>query len=491
VPGLPTGTVTFLFTDIEGSTRLWEEQPEAMRVALVRHDELMHAAIEHNGGHVFKTMGDAFCSAFHTAPEALDAALDAQLALCSEVWPKLISIKVRMALHTGVAEGRDGDYFGQPLNRVARLLSAGHGGQVLLSLATQEIIQHTFPSTIQLLAMGEYRLRDLNRPETIFQLIHPDLPNQFPPLKTLDHLTNNLPQQLTSFIGREREIAEIKALLVKTRVLTLTGSAGCGKTRLSLQVAADVLDQYPDGVWFVELAPLVDLALAPQVVASTLGLREQAGKTIVATLTDHLKSRHLLLVLDNCEHLLTACAHLCDVLLRSCPHLTVLASSREGLNIAGEQTYRVPSLSLPNPKARLTLEQVGQYEAVRLFIERATSSKADFAVTHGSAPTLAAVCQQLDGIPLAIELAAARVRSLSVEEINTRLDNRFRLLTGGSKTALPRHQTLRALIDWSYDLLSEQERLLLGRLSVFAGGWTLEAAEQVCSDPDEFLPSTL
>ncbi len=482
---LPSGTVTFLFTDIEGSTRLWEEHPEAMSLALARHDALMRQAIEQHGGHVFKTIGDAFCAAFHTAPEALHAALLAQQTLHSEPWPEGVTIKARIALHTGAAEIREDDYFGPPLNRVARLLAAGHGGQALLSLPTEELTRDALPPAVELLSLGEHRLRDLNRPEMVFQLLHPALPADFAPLKSLEHLPNNLPRQLTSFIGREKETEEIKTLLTRTSLLTLTGSGGCGKTRLSLQVAADALDQYLDGVWLVELAPLADPVLVGQTVALVLGLSEQVGKTFVQALTESLKSKHLLLVLDNCEHLLSACAQLCNALLRACPRLTILASSREGLGIAGEQTYRVPSLSLPDPKQPMTLEQVSQYEAVRLFIERAVSSKADFAVTNASAPALAAVCHRLDGIPLAIELAAARVRSLSIEEINSRLDNRFRLLTGGSKTALPRQQTLRALIDWSYSLLTEAEKRLLCRLSVFAGGWTLAAAEQVCAGESE------
>ena len=476
---LPSGTVTFLFADIQGSTALWDAHPNAMRLALARHDTLLRQAIEDNNGVVFKTIGDAFCAAFATAPDALSAALIAQLALQAEVWTEPITIKVRMALHTGAAEGRDNDYFGQPLNRVARLLSAGHGGQVLLSLPTEELTRDTLPPSTSLQALGEHRLRDLNRPEQVFQLLHPDLPAEFPPLKSPDHLPNNLPRQLTSFIGREKAIAEVTVLLAKTHLLTLTGSGGCGKTRLALQVAAGVLDQYPAGVWLVELAALSDPALVPQTVAAALGLSEQAGKTFVQTLAEFLASKRLLLVLDNCEHLLSACVHLSDALLRACPHLTILASSREGLGIAGEQTYRVPSLALPDPKQSMTLEQVSHYEAVRLFIERAVSNKADFMVTNASAPALASVCHRLDGIPLAIELAAARVRSLSVEEINTHLDNRFRLLTGGSKTALPRQQTLRALIDWSYSLLTDQEKRLLYRISVFAGGWTLRATEQV------------
>jgi predicted ATPase len=452
-----------------------------MRLALARHDALMRTAIEGHDGHVFKTIGDAFCAAFRTAHNALAAALTAQLALTSEAWPDGVTIKVRMALHTGVTEERDRDYFGQPLNRVARLLSTGYGGQVLLSLLTEKLARDLLPAAVSLRALGEHRLRDLNRPETIFQLLHPDLPAEFPPLKSLDNrdLPNNLPLQLTSFIGRDKEMAQVKVLLTKTRLLTLTGSGGCGKTRLALQVAAEVLDQYPDGVWLVELAPLADPALAPQTVAAALGLTEQTGKTLMQTLTEYLKSKRLLLVLDNCEHLLSACAQLGDALLRACSHLTILASSREGLGMAGEQTYRVPSLSLPDLRQPLNVEQVSQYEAVRLFIERAVNSKADFLVTHQNTHALVSVCHRLDGIPLAIELAAARVRSLSVEEIDTRLDHSFRILTGGSKTTLPRQQTLRALIDWSYNLLNGSEKALLARLSAFAGGWTLQAAEQV------------
>jgi predicted ATPase/class 3 adenylate cyclase/TolA-binding protein len=482
MPSLPNGTVTFLFTDIEGSTKLWEQHPEAMRLALARHDALLRSAIEQHEGHIFKTIGDAFCAAFHTAPEALNAALAAQQTLISEPWPEAVTIKVRMALHTGAAEARDNDYFGQPLNRVARLLAAGYGGQVLLSSPTQDLTRDALPPSARLKGLGEHRLRDLNRPEMVYQLLHPALPAEFAPLKSLDSaaLPNNLPRQLTSFIGREKEVADVTGLLTKISLLTLTGSGGCGKTRLSLQVAADMLEQFPDGVWLVELAPLADPALVPQTVASALNLAEQVGKSFTQTLTEHLKSRRLLLILDNCEHLLSACAHLSDALLRACPQIKILASSREGLGIAGELTYRVPSLSLPDPKQSVTVESVSQYEAVRLFIERALFHLPGFAVTNQNAPALASVCHRLDGIPLAIELAAARVKSLSVEEINTRLDNRFRLLTGGSKTALPRQQTLRALIDWSYGLLNAQEKVLLTRLSVFSGGWMLAAAESVC-----------
>ena len=478
---LPNGTVTFLFTDMEGSTRLWEEHPQAMRPALARHDALLRQAIEDNNGVVFKTIGDAFCTAFATAPDALKAALAAQCALHAEPWPDALSLRVRMALHTGAAELREGDYFGQPLNRVARLLGAGHGGQTLLSDVAHDLTRDTLPASVSLLSLGEHRLRDLGRPESVFQLLHPALPSEFPPLKSLDNpeLPNNLPVQVTSFIGREKEIEAVETLLSKTRLLTLTGSGGCGKTRLGLQVAADVLENYPDGVWLIELAPLADPALVPQAVAQALNVSEEPGKPLLPTLVAALKAKRLLLVLDNCEHVLDACSRLVDALLRACPGVGVLASSREGLGIAGETVYRVPSLSLPDPKQTATPASLNLYEAVRLFVDRARAALPGFVVTNANAPALASVCHRLDGIPLAIELAAARVRSLSVEEINNKLDNRFRLLTGGSRTALPRQQALRALIDWSFDLLNAQEKMLLCRLSVFAGGWTLQAAEAV------------
>jgi predicted ATPase/class 3 adenylate cyclase len=487
MPDLPTGTVTFLFTDIEGSTQLWERYPTAMKIALARHDELLRQTIEANAGYVFKTVGDAFCAAFPTASAALLAALMAQRAFDKETWGETGPLRVRMALHVGAAEERDGDYFGPPLNRVARLLSAGHGGQILLSAAVQELIRDQLPTEIVLRDMGEHRLKDLVRPEHVFQIIVPDLPDDFPPLKSLDVLPNNLPIQLTSFIGREKEMAEVKQLLLTARLLTLTGSGGTGKTRLSLQVAAEVLDDFANGVWLVELASLSDPALVPQAVTSTLGVREEPNRPLLATLTDYLRARQVLLILDNCEHLIEVCAQLADTLLHACPNLHILASSREALGIAGETTFNVPSLSLPDPKhlppaGAEFVPALTQYEAVQLFIERALSALPGFTVTNQNAPAVAQICYRLDGIPLAIELAAARVKMLHVEQIAIRLDDRFRLLTGGSRTALPRQQTLRALIDWSWDLLSEVAGALLRRLSVFAGGWTLEAAETICQD---------
>ena len=495
-PVLPTGTVAFFFTDIEGSTRLWEHQPEAMRLALARHDGLLRLAIERHGGHVFKTIGDAFCASFATASQSLAAALDAQQALEKEPWGTDTPLRVRIALHSGAAEDRGGDYFGPPLNRLARLLAAGHGGQVLLSLTTQELTRDCLPPGVTLQDLGEYRLRDLERPERIFQLLHPDLPRDFPPLRFLNssRLPNNLPQQVSSFIGRKDEAAQVEALLGRTRLLTLTGMGGTGKTRLALQVASNLLLGDGDGlmgdgaltgegggVWFVELAPLADPALVSQAVAQVLGVREEAGRLVGRTLTEALKERSLLLVLDNCEHVLNACAILASDLLRACPQVHILASSREALGVAGEQTYRVPSLSLPDPKRPQTAAEVSRHESVRLFVERARQVQPSFAVTDENAPAVAAVCRHLDGIPLAIELASARVRSLAVEEINVRLGSRFRLLTGGSRTALPRQQTLRALIDWSYDLLLDPEKAVLASLSVFAGDWDLRAAEAVCT----------
>jgi predicted ATPase/class 3 adenylate cyclase len=492
-------TLTFLFTDIAGSTRLWEEDPEGMRAALARHDLLLHDAIERHHGHVFKTMGDAFCAAFVTAANAVQAALAIQRVLASDRSADLRvdesegaePLRVRVALHAGEAEVRDDDYFGPALSRTARLLGVAHGGQVLISGATQELVQDALPPEASLRDLGLQRLRDLQRPERVFQLLHPDLPADFPPLSSLGVLPNNLPQQLTSFVGRERDIIRVKRMLTggpgvphPARLLTLTGVGGTGKTRLALQVAAELLDGERDGVWLVELAPLADPALVPEAVASVLGIREGLGKSIGQRLVEALHPKKLLLLLDNCEHLLSACAELADLLLRGCPELQILATSREAMGIAGEQTYVLPSLSLPKPQDRPAgPEDLAPYEATRLFIDRAMASQATFAVTASNAGVVVQICRRLDGIPLAIELAAARVKALPVEKINERLDDRFRLLTGGSRTALPRQQTLRALIDWSYDLLTGGERALLRRLSVFAGGFTLEAAEAVGADP--------
>ena len=493
---LPAGTVTFLFTDLEGSTRLLEAHPAAYRNAVRRHHDLLRSAVEGHGGVVFETVGDAVYAAFAQATDAVAAALAGQLALRREDWGALGegALRARMGLHTGEVVAQGGHYFGAPLYRAGRLLPAAHGGQVVLTGATAELIADALPAEAALHDLGEHRLRDLARPVRVFQLGHPDLPAEFPPLRTLDALPHNLPLQLTSFVGREREQADVRRLLDATRLLTLTGPGGTGKTRLALQVAADALEAHPDGVWLAELGALADPALVPQAVAAAVGVREEPGRPLVATLTDALRPKRLLLVLDNCEHLLDACARLADALLRACPHATVLATSREALGIAGETAWRVPSLSLPAPRDAeppLPPEALTRYEAVRLFVDRAVAAQPAFRVTAQNAPAVVQVCRRLDGIPLALELAAARVRVLPPVQLLGRLEDRFRLLTGGSRTALERHQTLQATVDWSYDLLSAQEQTLFDRLSVFAGGWTLEAAEHVCAsggvDEDDVL----
>jgi predicted ATPase/class 3 adenylate cyclase/tetratricopeptide (TPR) repeat protein len=478
---LPTGTVTFLFTDIEGSTQLWEQHPEWMQHAYARQEAILRAAFAAHGGYAYKMVGDAFQVAFATAPDALAAALDAQRGLHAEPWGEGRPLRVRMALHTGITEERGDDYVGPVLNRAARLLGVSHGGQILLTQAAYELVRDHGTDGVRFHDLGEHRLKDLIRPEHIYQAAAPGLAADFASLKSLDAFAHNLPVQLTSFIGREKEIAEVKQLLLAHRFITLTGPGGTGKTRLSLQIGAELLELFPDGVWLTELVSIADPALVPQTVAAVLGVREASSRPILDVVASFLRGKDLLLILDNCEHLVEACARLVTTLLQECPHLFVLASSREALGIAGELPYRVPSLSTPDVRRSASLENLTQYEAVRLFIERTEVVSPGFTVTKANAPAIAQICYRLDGIPLAVELAAARVRMLNVEQIAARLDDRFRLLTGGSRTAMPRHQTLRALIDWSYDLLTEAERALLRRLSVFAGGCTLEASEAICA----------
>ncbi len=480
---MPSGTVTFLFTDIEGSTRMWEAAPDLMAGALARHDALLRSCVDRHDGCVFKTVGDAFCAAFHTAPAALAAACDAQRAVAAEPWPEATTIRVRMALHTGSAQVRDDDYFGQPLNRVARLLSSGHGGQILLSLATQELVRDSLPDGVALRDMGDRRLKDLIRSERVYQVLAAGLPADFPPLKTLDARANNLPIQATSFVGREREIVDVKALLQRARLVTLTGAGGAGKTRLSLQIAADLIDDHAHGAWFAELASLRDAALVPQAVAAALGVAEVPGVPLLDTLVDACREKDLLLVLDNCEHLIDAAASLCQALLSGCRGVAILASTREALRVPGEVAFRVPSLPAPAPArdAGTPIPALTQYAAVHLFVDRALAANPDFRVTPANSPSVASICHRLDGIPLAIELAAARLRSMTAQEVDRGLDRRFQLLTGGARTALPRQQTLRSLVDWSYELLDDAERALFVRLSVFAGGWTMDAAEGVCA----------
>jgi len=478
------GVVTFLFTDIEGSTRLWEEEPERMRLALAKHDALARGAVERNRGTVVKMAGDGVHAAFDDPLDALSATLELQRAVADPEATGGVALRIRCGLHAGIDERRDNDFYGRAVNRAARIVSAAHGGQTLLSEAVSLLLRERLPVGVSLRDLGPVRLRDLARPERIYQVVHPELRADFPPLRSLEATPNNLPQPVTSFIGRERELTEITESLGNTRLLTLIGVGGIGKTRLSLQVAAEMLDAFPDGVWFVELAPLADAQRVPQAVASVLGVKEEAGRPVIEALEKHVKDRQLLLVLDNCEHLVHACAELAKQLLESAPRLKILASSREHLHVAGETTYPVPALAVPDPAFVTALAALTRYESVCLFVDRAAAAQPAFQATNRNAPAISEICRRLDGIPLAIELAAARVRALSVENIAARLDDRFRLLTSGNRTALPRQQTLRALIDWSYDLLDEHERAVLRRLAVFVGGWTLEAAEAVTAGGD-------
>lgn len=479
---LPSGTITFLFSDIEGSTYWWEEQPEWMSQAFVRQEAILREAAATHGGYVYKMIGDAFQIAFDTALKAVTAAIDAQRLLQAEPWGEYGPLQIRMALHTGVTEERGDDYVGPVLNRLGRLLSVSQGGQILLTQATSELVRDSLPEGAELQDLGVHRLKDLIRPEQIYQLNAPGLLSSFPPLKTLDVFPHNLPLQLTSFVGREKEILEVKRELLGDRFVTLTGPGGTGKTRLGLQVAAELLELFPDGVWLVEFASLSDASLVPQTVAGVLGVRESSGRPTISVLTDYLRNRELLLILDNCEHLLLASSQLVEAFLQACPNLCILATSREALNIPGEISYRVPSLSIPDPRRLAPLLELSKYESMQLFVQRAEIIRPGFELNESNAHAVAQICRRLDGIPLAIELSVARVKMMPVEQVAARLDDRFRLLTGGSRNALPRHQTLRALIDWSYDLLSDMERTLFLRLSVFAGGWTLDAAEAICAD---------
>jgi predicted ATPase/class 3 adenylate cyclase len=474
----PTGTITFLFADIVTSTAQWEQQPQVMQAAIERYDTLLRVTIDAQHGYLCSTVSDIRCVAFATAADALAAAVALQRALANDARDRL---SVRIALHTGAVEARAGEYIGPPLNRGARLLAAGQAGQILLSRVTQELVHDHMPPDLALRDLGEYRLTDLSRPERVFQLVAPDLPTDFAPLLTLESHSNNLPTQLTPLIGRERESAAIRQLLLRDdlRLLTLIGTGGTGKTRLSLQVAADLLHRFADGVFFVPLATISDPDLVIPTVAQALGVKDSGGQPIFESLVAHQHDKHLLLVLDNCEQV-SAAAPQIAALLGAVPHLKLLATSREVLRISGEQTFTVPPLSLPERRRDATVEQVTQYEAVRLFIARAQAVRSDFQVTSANAPAVAEICYRLDGLPLAIELAAARIRMLNPQALLDRLSSRLTLLTGGARDLPARQQTIRNAIDWSYDLLDEGEQLLFRRLAVFVGGRSLEATEIVC-----------
>jgi predicted ATPase/class 3 adenylate cyclase/Tfp pilus assembly protein PilF len=481
---LPSGTVTFLFTDIEGSTRLWETQRAAMQQALAHHDAIMRDAIEANNGCLVKTTGDGLHAAFGFATDAIAACLAGQRALNAHAWGEL-TIKSRMGLHSGAAQQRDGDYFGPALNRTARLMAAGHGGQILLSMATEELVRDHLPCDIALRDMGERRLKDLIRPERVYQIIAPDLPADFPPLKTLDARPNNLPAQTTPFIGREDAIRAVKKALsnINVRLLTLSGVGGTGKTRLALEVAADLVDEFEHGVFFVALAALSDPSLVLPTIAKAFDVREAAGP-LQEQLNEQLREKQLLLVLDNFEQVIDAAPKITE-LLTAAPRLKVLVTSREVLRLSGETDYPVPPLSLPDPKRLPPLDRLTQYEAVALFIERALAAKPAFAVTNENAPAVAEICHRLDGLPLAIELAAARVRVLPPQRMLAELSHSLNFLMGGARDLPARQKTLRGTMDWSHALLTGAEQQLFRRLAVFGGGCALEAIEAVCnSEPD-------
>jgi predicted ATPase/class 3 adenylate cyclase len=477
---LPSGVVTFLLTDIEGSTALWETQRAAMPSALARHDEILAKSVKEHHGTLLKAKGegDSAFAVFATASDAASAALAAQRMFAAEAWPDNVDIRVRMAIHTGEAELRNGDYFGSTVNRAARLRELAHGGQTVLSQAAADVLGDVPPDDGVLIDLGEHRLRDFSRLERIFQLVDPALATDFPPLRSYGALTTNLPAQTTTFVGRDRQLADIATALEAARVVTLTGVGGVGKTRLALQVAAATLPDYRDGAWLVELAPIVEAATIVEVVATAVGANQRQGQTLAASLIDFLRTKRLLLLLDNCEHLLDGVARFVDEVVRTCAHLRILATSREGLAVAGERIIAVPSLQLPTA-LDADAESVENTEAVRLFVARAVEARAGFALTDKNRAAVAQICRRLDGIPLAIELAAARVRSLAPADLAARLDERFRLLAGGPRTAVERHQTLRRAIDWSYDLLAATEQHALNRLAVFSGTFDVEAAEAV------------
>jgi predicted ATPase/class 3 adenylate cyclase len=489
---LPTGTVTFLFTDVEGSTKLWERYPEAVSEALASHYEILRAIIETNSGSVVKTTGDGIHAVFSTATDAVEAALEAQRALLREEWAEIGPLRVRMALHTGATEVRDGDYYGSPVNRAARLLSAGHGGQVLLSLPTQELVRDRLPPDVHMRDLGERRLKDLSRPERIYQLAAKDLPSEFPPLKAPERYPSSLPLQPTPLVGREREVEEVCRRLraADVRVLTLTGPGGTGKTRVSVRAAVELTDEYEDGVFFVALAAIADPSLVVPTVARTLGLVEVGNQPPEELLKGYLRERYILLVLDNFEQVLEAAPQI-DEVIHSAPGVKVLVTSRTPLRLYGEHELPIPPLSLPESDATPSVEHLADFGAIRLFLDRARAVNPEFSLTDENARAVTEICERLDGLPLAIELAAARAKLLPPQALLSRLGNRLKLLTGGARNLPERQRTLRNTIEWSYEMLDEGEKTLLARLAVFYGGGTLEAIEAVCDAEGDLPVDTL
>jgi len=479
--------VTFLFSDIEGSTRRWERFGDAMLDVIRRHDEIFERAIAARHGYVFKKMGDAICAAFWRATDALDAAVAAQRELQSADWSAVEGLHVRMAIHCGEAEAREGDYFGPALNRVARLLSIGNGGQILLSGSAQQLVRPALPPGVALRPLGEHHLKDLSHPETVAQVLAPDITADTRPLNSLDALPNNLPEFATPLIGRATAVRELADLLDAQRLVTVTGSGGVGKTRTALQIAANRLDGTRDGVWFVELAPVSDPRLIAGTIARELGLGEAPNASPIDTLADGIRHKTMLLLLDNCEHLIDETARVVGALLERCRNLRVLATSREPLRVRGEWLYALPPLGVPADEIA-TADEALAYESIALFVARARASDARFAFTDAAVASVVDICRRLDGIPLAIEMAAARVKLMPLERLRARIDERFRILGSGNRTDLPRQQTLYNLIDWSYGLLGSAEKSAFERLALFADAFTLESAVALCADGelDEF-----
>ncbi|MEE8119951.1 MAG: tetratricopeptide repeat protein [Anaerolineales bacterium] len=488
-PVLPGGTVTFLFTDIEGSTKLLKQLRDQYSTLLDEHREILRDAFLKWNGHEVDSRGEEFFVAFPRATDAVAAAVHAQRELATHTWPEAVDVRVRIGLHTGEPWVAEEGYVGIDVHRAARIANVGHGGQVLLSETTAALVIDELPEGVSLLDLGRHRLKDVRRTEQIRQLVIDGLSADFPPLKSLEALPpdtpgekrrHNLPAELTPFIGRETELVEIGDLLrdPSIRLLTLVGVGGMGKTRLSLHAAAELVEEFPDGVWLVEFAQLRDPELVPQHAAAVFGVSAQEaeeGRDVGDVLTSYLRDKNLLMLLDNCEHLIEACAGLAENLLRECPEVQLFATSRENLGIPGEKSFVVSSMEVP-PETSLP-QELETYEATRFFVDRALAALPNFQPTSDNSASIANICRRLDGVPLAIELAAVRVKILAPEQIEDLLQDRFQLLTGGSRTALERHQTLRATMDWSFDLLTEPEQYLLTRLSVFAGGWTLEDAE--------------
>lgn len=478
-PSAPT-TLTFLFTDLEGSTRLWQQFPDAMKTILARHDELVRAAVEGCNGQVVKTTGDGFHAAFASAQDGLRACIRAQQSLLGETWGETGPLQVRMGLHIGEAQQRGGDYYGTAVNRAARLMSAANGGQVLLSAAVAGMVVDHLPDGVSLRDLGEHRLKDLQRPEHVFQLVHPGLPSDFPAIASLNRLPNNLPSQPTLFVGRGAELDEIKDLLVAdpVRLVTLTGPGGTGKTRLALQSGAELIDRFVDGTYFIDLAPIRDPNLVLATIARTIGLSESSNGSMLDDLKGQLRGKTMLLLLDNFEQVTSAAVHVAE-LLQFCPRLKLLATSREALRLRGEHLYPVPPLGLPQVDLRPPKpEELAQYEAVQLFLERAQAVRPNFELTEENAEAIAELCLRLDGLPLAIELAAARIRLFSPQALRQRLGSRLKLLRGGARDLPERQQTLRDTIDWSYELLEGHEKTLFEVVSIFSG-CTFEAVEAV------------